>query len=136
MLVLDDLMSGCRPKKALGLPNCTYKSRKPVPLETTFRDCIWVGGGAWFGSMMPAVATYNQKKVQSTFIIKNNQPFFPMQPLHAVLKLWESLAGPLSSVFQTTIPADVVKVFALAYTWSQRGESYFLLTIVKQHHMR
>jgi hypothetical protein len=46
----------------------------------------WVGDDAWFGSMISVVETSEWKKVHSTFIIKDNQPFVPtMQPLHAVL---------------------------------------------------
>jgi hypothetical protein len=90
----------------------------------------WVGGDAWFGSMMSVVETYKRKKVHSTFIIKNNQAFFPMRPLHAVLTArFGSRPAGHWVVFQTTI-ADV-KVFALAYAWSQRGVSYFLSTCGK-----
>jgi hypothetical protein len=50
----------------------------------------WVGGDAWFGSMMSVIETYKWKKVHSTFIIKNNQTFFPMQPsCCAEGKVWE-----------------------------------------------
>jgi hypothetical protein len=84
-----------------------------------------VGGDPWFGSMMSAVETYKRKKVHSTFIIKNNQTFFLMQPLHAVLKArYGNHPTGLWVVFQATI--NDVKVFALAYAWIQRGVSYFL----------
>jgi hypothetical protein len=91
---------------------------------------VWVGGDAWFGSMMAAVETYKRKKVHLTFIIKNNQTFFPMQPLHAVLKArYGNHPAGHWVVFQATITD--VKVFALAYAWSQRGMSYFLSTYGK-----
>jgi hypothetical protein len=91
----------------------------------------WVGGDAWFGSMMSVIETYKRKKVHSTFIIKNNQTFFPMQPLHAVLKARYYGNHPAGHwvVFQATI--SDVKVFALAYAWSRRGVSYFLSTCGK-----
>jgi hypothetical protein len=81
---------------------------------------------AWFGSIMSVAETYRGKKVDSTFIIKNISTFFPiMQSLHAVLKarFGNHPAGDWV-VFQTTI-VDV-KLFALAYPWSQWGVSYFL----------
>jgi hypothetical protein len=90
----------------------------------------WVGGDAWFGSMMSVIETYKWKKVHSTFIIKNNQTFFPMQPLHAVLKArYGNHPAGHWVVFQATI--SDVRVFALAYARSQRGVSYFLLTCGK-----
>jgi hypothetical protein len=46
----------------------------------------WVGGDAWFGSVMTAVETKKRFNVESTFIIKNNHSYYPMQALQAVLK--------------------------------------------------
>jgi hypothetical protein len=90
----------------------------------------WVGGDAWFGSMMSVVKSYERKKGHWTFIIKNNQTFFPMQPLYAVLKArYGSQPAGHWVVFQATI--SDAKVFALAYTWSQCGVSYFLSTCGK-----
>jgi hypothetical protein len=84
---------------------------------------------------MSVVETYKQKKVHSIFIIKNKQTFFPMQPLHAVLKArFGTHPAGHWVVFQTTIRD--VKVFSLAYALSQRGVSYFLLTCVKQDCLR
>jgi hypothetical protein len=84
-----------------------------------------VGGDAWFGSMMSAIETYKRKKVKCTFIIKNNQTFFPMQPIHAVLKArYGNHPAGHWFVFQATI--SDVKVFALAYVWSYHGVSYYL----------
>jgi hypothetical protein len=48
-------------------------------LTVSQKDEKWVGGNAWFGSMMSVVETYTRKKVHSTFIIENNQAFFPMR---------------------------------------------------------
>jgi hypothetical protein len=53
-----------------------------------------------------------------------------MQPLHAVLKArFGTHPAGHWVVFQTTIMD--AKVFALAYAWSQRGVSYFLLACEK-----
>jgi hypothetical protein len=70
------------------------------------------------------------KKVHSTLIIKNNQTFFLMQLLYAVLKVrYGNHPAGHWVVFQATI--SDVKVFALAYAWSQHGVSYFLSTCGK-----
>ena len=43
----------------------------------------WVGGDAWFGSVITSVETMIRLKVHSTFIVKNNQTMYPMQALHS-----------------------------------------------------
>jgi hypothetical protein len=87
----------------------------------------WCGGDAWFGSVMTAVEVYRQLGVHSTFIVKNNHNMYPMQPLLAVLRarFGKRPAGHWV-VFRAVI--GEVKLFALAYAWSQRGISYFLST--------
>jgi hypothetical protein len=91
----------------------------------------WVGGDAWFGSMMSVIETYKRKKVHSTFIIKNNQTFFPMQPASSCCaegEVWEPPCWSLGCLSSHNLD---VKVFALAYAWSQFGVSYFLSTCGK-----
>ena len=48
----------------------------------------WVGGDSWFGSVMSAVEVMTKFGVHSTWIIKQNQQWFPMKALHAMLKAW------------------------------------------------
>ena len=45
----------------------------------------WTGGDAWFGSINSCVELMLQKGVFSTFIVKQNLAYFPMQELKAVL---------------------------------------------------
>jgi hypothetical protein len=87
----------------------------------------WVGGDAWFGSIMTAVEVKKRFGVHSTFIIKNNRTFFPMRALKSVLdaRYGEHPAGHWV-VFTTEISG--VKLIALAYAWSQKGVSYFIST--------
>ena len=87
----------------------------------------WVGGDAWFGSIMTAVEVKKRFGVHSTFIIKNNRTFFPMRALKSVLdaRYGERPAGHWV-VFTTEISG--VKLIALAYAWSQKGVSYFIST--------
>jgi hypothetical protein len=44
----------------------------------------WVGGDAWFGSVMTAVEVKKRLGVHSTMIIKGNTHLFPMKVLHAI----------------------------------------------------
>lgn len=87
----------------------------------------WVGGDAWFGSVATAVEVMKTFGVHSSWIIKNNHAFFPMPILHAVLKArYEGRPAGHWVVMSTTI--SDVKLFALAYAWSQTGVSYILST--------
>ena len=102
----------------------------------------WVGGDAWFGSVMTLVEVMKQFEVYSTWIIKNNTEFFPMKVLHSILKarFGDSPAGHWV-VMKATFPIldnegnpavdDKGKpvnqeMYAMAYAWSQRGVAYFL----------
>jgi hypothetical protein len=87
----------------------------------------WVGGDSWFGSTATAVEVMNKFGVHSSWIIKQNQQWFPMKPLYAVLKarIKDRPAGHWVT-FQATISG--VPLNAMAYAWSQRGISYVLST--------
>jgi hypothetical protein len=87
----------------------------------------WVGGDAWFGSVMTCVEVWKRFQVHSTFIVKGNINFFPVRALHAILKarFGERPAGH-SVVMETVVSG--VKVFAMAYAWSHRGVSYIVST--------
>jgi hypothetical protein len=85
----------------------------------------WVGGDAWFGSVMTCVEVWKRFGVYSTFIIKNNKTLFPMQQLFAVLKArYGNKPAGHWVVFKTTI--SDLKIFALAFAWSQRSVAYMV----------
>ena len=87
----------------------------------------WVDGDSWFGSTATAVEVMNKFGVHSSWIIKQNQQWFPMKPLYAVLKarIKDQPAGHWVT-FQATISG--VSLIAMAYAWSPRGISYVLST--------
>ncbi len=64
----------------------------------------WVGGDSWFGTTATAVEVMKKFGVHSSWIIKQNQQWFPKKPFYAVLKahLTESPAGRWVT-FQATI---------------------------------
>jgi hypothetical protein len=84
----------------------------------------WVGGDSWFGSTTTAMRRFS---VHSTWTIKQNQSWFPMKALYAVLKerFKDRPAGHWLTMIATI---SGVKVAAMAYAWSQRGISYILST--------
>ncbi len=87
----------------------------------------WVGGDAWFGSVMSCVEVMKRHEVHSTFIVKNNHQLFPMECLLAVLK---ARYGTKPAGKWVTFRAEIagVKLIAMVYAWSQRGVSYFVST--------
>ena len=46
----------------------------------------WAGGDAWFGSVQAVVELKKRLDVFSTFVVKNNKQFYPMEALHVVMK--------------------------------------------------
>ena len=87
----------------------------------------WVGRDSWFGSVLSAVETMKCFQVYSTWVIKQNSDFFPMQAIHSALKarFGDRLAGHCV-VFQMELSG--VKLLAIGYAWSQSSISYFLST--------
>jgi hypothetical protein len=95
-------------------------------------DGGWVGGDAWFGSVLTAVEVKVSLNVDSTWIIKGNHAFYPMEALHAILKgrFENKISGHW---FSMTAIIGGVKLLALCYAWSQKGVSYFLSTCGSIH---
>jgi hypothetical protein len=87
----------------------------------------WVGGDAWFESVLSAVEVMVRFNVFSTWVIQQNTDFFPMHALHSVLTARYS-KRPTGHwvVFQTTISG--VKVLAVCYAWSNSSTTYFAST--------
>ena len=90
----------------------------------------WAGGDAWFGSVATTVEVMKRLGVHSMWIIKNNKASYPMAALHAVLK---ARFGDRPAGHWVTFSTEIsgVKLFALAYAWSQKRVSYFLSTCGK-----
>jgi hypothetical protein len=74
----------------------------------------WVGGDAWFGSMVATLEAKKRLNFDSTWIIKGNHVFYPMGALHAVIKarVGTKIAGHWVTM-RTTI--DGIKMMAMAY---------------------
>ena len=87
----------------------------------------WVGGDAWFGSVMSCVEVRNQLNVHSTFIIKQNLSYYPLQVLQRVMKERHGKHPAGHWVTMRTVISGV-PLTAIAYAWSQRGISYFITT--------
>lgn len=65
----------------------------PVHTAEVLRQCKysglkeggWIGGDAWFGSVVSAVELKLRLNVYSTFVVKGNKHMFPMEVLHRLL---------------------------------------------------
>jgi len=90
----------------------------------------WVGGDAWFGSVMTSVEVKKRLGVHSTFIVKNNKNYFPMEILHSILKARHG-SHPAGHWVVMRAVIGHVPLFAIAYAWSQKGVSYFISTCGK-----
>ncbi len=87
----------------------------------------WVGGDAWFGSVMSAVEVKKHFNVESTWVVKQNVDYFPVVPFCAVLKvLYGDRPAGHWVVFKTEISS--VRLLAIAYAWSQTSIAYFVST--------
>jgi hypothetical protein len=87
----------------------------------------WVGGDAWFGSVLSAVKDMVRFNVFSTWVIKQKTDFFPMHAFHSVLTArYSKRPAGHWIVFQTTISG--VMVLAVCSTWSHSSTTYFVST--------
>jgi hypothetical protein len=139
--IVQDLQSQ-RSKKYLDDDDTQAHMPKGEPILSHVAECLrqvegsgleeggWMGGDAWFGSINCAVELMKRKKVFSTFIIKQQQQYFPKEVLHAVLRArfarrpaghWVVMAAEISKV----------KLFIMAYAWSNQGISYMVSTCGK-----
>ena len=90
----------------------------------------WMGGDAWFGSINCAVELMKRKKVFSTFIIKQQQQYFPKEVLHAILRA-RFARRPAGHWVVMVAEIAKVKLFIMAYAWSNQGIRYLVSTCGK-----
>ena len=88
----------------------------------------WVGGDAWFGSVMSAVELRTRLNVHSTFIIKQHTNYYPMQVLARILK---ARHGDRPAGHWVTMRAVIsgVPLTAIAYAWSNKDVAYMVSTM-------
>ena len=89
-------------------------------------DGGWIGGDAWFGSI-PCVVELKQKlNIYSTFIIKQNVQYCPLQVIQRVMRVRNRQGCPAGrhAVMKATICG--VNLFLLAYAWSNKRMAYIV----------
>lgn len=87
----------------------------------------WIGGDAWFGSINAAVELKCRLGINSTFIVKQNRNYCPIDVIRSIL-LARYSTRPAGHwvVMKATISG--VDLFLMAYGWSQKGIAYMVST--------
>jgi hypothetical protein len=87
----------------------------------------WIGGDAWFGSINAAVELKCRLGLNSTFIVKQNKNYCPIDIIKSILvaRYPKRPAGHWV-VMKATI--SDVELFLMAYAWSQQGIAYIIST--------
>ena len=146
--------------KTFGLEDAVLPSKKvrPQPTAGVLRQALgagvkkggWVGGDAWFGSVTSAVETLHLLGIYSTWIVKRYTHLFPVAQLFDVLMAryskgvggiagkWVVMTADIPCAEASdprdpskVVPANTIRVIAMAYAWSRRGVSYFVSTCGK-----
>ena len=136
--IVQDLQSQ-RSKKYLEDENTQSHMPKGESILSHVAECLrqaegsglqeggWMGGDAWFGSLNCVVELKKRLNVFSTFIIKQQLNYFPKEVLHAVLR---ARFGRRPAGHWVVMRAEIsgVKLFIMAYAWSNKGISYIAST--------
>ncbi len=84
----------------------------------------WVGGDAWFGSIISCMELKRRLGINLSFIVKGNTNYCPMKVLHAIhIARYPDKAAGKWVVMKATIAK--VDLYIMAYGWSNRGIVYF-----------
>jgi hypothetical protein len=138
IMVTQDVVQGAdaqREKKYVG-EESSLPRKEPIMAHVaeTLRQCEsanvavggWVGGDAWFGSVPCVVELKNKMNIFSTFIIKQNVQYCPLQVIQRVM-LARNKCGRRAGrhvVMKATISG--VDLFLLAYAWSNQRAAYIV----------
>ena len=132
--VVEDSASQQEKKYTGDISSLPRKEPIMAHVAETLRQCEsanvaeggWVGGDAWFGSLPCVVELMVKKGIFSTFIIKQNVQYCPLDVIKRVLEL-RNKNGFMSGrhvVMKATISG--VDLFLLAYAWSNKRAAYIV----------
>ena len=138
IMVTQDIVEGAdsqREKKYTGDVS-SLPRHEPIMAHVaeTLRQCEsanvakggWVGGDAWFGSIPCVVELMNKHGIFSTFIIKQNKQYCPLQVIQRIMRARnkDGRAAGKHVVMKATISG--VDLFLLAYAWSNQKAAYIV----------
>lgn len=138
IMVTQDIVEGAdaqREKKYNGdVSSLPRKEPIMAHVAETLRQCEsasvaqggWVGGDAWFGSIPCVVELKNKLGIFSTFIIKQNVQYCPLQVIQRIMRARnkDGRSAGRHVVMKATISG--VDLFLLAYAWSNQRAAYIV----------
>ena len=89
-------------------------------------DGGWVGGDAWFGSIMTCVELKHRFNVYSSFIVKGHTLMFPMVALHTVL---QARHGSRPAGHWVAMKATITDVEVIGSTTTSCSDGSLLLLV-------
>ena len=138
IMVTQDIVEGAdaqREKRYTG-EESSLPQREPIMVHVaeTLRQCEsanvtrggWVGGDAWFGSVPCVVELKNKLGIFSTFIIKQNKQYCPLQVIHRIMRARYSNGRCAGKHVVMKAKISGVDLFLLAYAWSNQRMAYIV----------
>jgi len=86
----------------------------------------WVGGDAWFGSIPCVVELMKKLGVYSTFIIKQNVQYCPLQVIQRIMQTRNKQGRRAGRHVVMKATVSGVDLFLLAYAWSNKRAAYIV----------
>ena len=137
IVVNQDVVEGSAAQweKKYVLQESTLPKKEPIMAHVAevLRQCEgaqladggWVAGDAWFGSIPAIVEVKNRLNVFSTFIVKQNVQYCPLQVIKKILRTrYPKRPAGRHIVMKAKISG--VDLFLLAYAWSNTQSSFMI----------
>jgi hypothetical protein len=138
IMVTQDVVEGSaaqKDKKYVGdMSSLPMKEPIMAHVAETLRQCEssnladggWVGGDAWFGSIPCVVELKKTLNVYSTFIIKQNVQYCPLQVIQRVMRVRNQQGRRAGRHVVMKANISGVDLFLLAYAWSNKRAAYIV----------
>jgi hypothetical protein len=138
IMVTQDVVEGSTAqsdkKYVGGVSSLPKKEPIMAHVAETLRQCEsanlasggWVGGDAWFGSIPCVVELKNRLNVYSTFIIKQNVQYCPLDVIKRILQSRNKKGNRSGRHVVMKANISGVDLFLLAYAWSNKRAAYIV----------
>jgi hypothetical protein len=138
IMVTQDIVEGAasqQEKKYVG-DESSLPRGEPIMghVAETLRQCEsanmadggWVGGDAWFGSIPCVVELKNKMNIFSTFVIKQNVQYCPLDVIKCILQTRNKSGHQAGKHVVMKACISGVDLFLLAYAWSNKRAAYIV----------
>jgi len=138
IMVTQDVVQGSDEQREKKYTSDVSSMPQKEPIMAHVAECLrqcesaavaqggWVGGDAWFGSVPCVVELFKKFGIFSTFIIKQNVQYCPLQVIQRIMKARNKSGRQAGRhvVMKATISG--VDLFLLAYAWSNTRAAYIV----------